>query len=432
MRTSRFIEPIPPKDMSTTQQDLSTVAQGDQITTRPAAARERFGRNAPGAWQHLLSLEDFEEPARRYLPRPIFGYISGAVETNASLRGNRTAFDEYHFMPRVLVNTRGRSQKTTLFGRTYDLPFGFPPMGGTSLAAYEGDLVLAKVAADLNMPMIQSGASLTKLERVKEVGRTAWFQAYLPGDPSVITPLVHRAQDAGFDTLALTVDVQVASNRENNVRNGYSSPLKPTPRLAWDCITRPAWLFGNFLRTVAKHGMPHLENMGFERIPVLSSNLERPRHPRDGLSWEHLELMRRIWKGKLVIKGILAPADVRIARESGVDGVLVSNHGGRQLDGTIAPLRALPGVVSEAGNMAVLMDSGVRRGTDVLKALALGAHFVFIGRPFLYAASIGGEDGVRHAVALLREEISRNMAMLGINSPSEMKRDFLVPSRGEF
>ena len=141
MRTSRFIEPIPPKDMSTTQQDLSTVAQGDQITTRPAAARERFGRNAPGAWQHLLSLEDFEEPARRFLPRPIFGYISGGVETNASLRGNRSAFDEYQLpAARAGQHHARRNQKTTIFGRTYDLPFGFPPMGGTSLAAYRGRL----------------------------------------------------------------------------------------------------------------------------------------------------------------------------------------------------------------------------------------------------------------------------------------------------
>jgi L-lactate dehydrogenase (cytochrome) len=417
--------------MSTTRQDLSTVSQGDSITVRPSAEGARFGRRAPRSLRHLLSLEDFEEPARRYLPRPIFGYISGGVETNASLRGNRAAFEEYNFMPRVLVSTRTRNQKTTLLGRTYDMPFGFPPMGGTALAAFEGDLVLAKVAADLNIPMIQSGASLTKLERLKEVGRTAWFQAYLPGDVSIITPLVNRAQDAGFDTLVLTVDVQVAANRENNVRNGYSSPLKPTPRLAWDCMIRPGWSFGTFLRTVMRHGMPHLENMGFERMPVLSGNLERPRLARDGLCWEHLELMRRIWKGKLVIKGVLARGDVRIARESGVDGILVSNHGGRQLDGTVASLRALPGAVAEAGNMAVMLDSGVRRGTDVLKALALGAHFVFVGRPFLYAAAIGGEEGVKHAANLLREEIHRNMAMLGISNPSEMKRELLVPSRGE-
>jgi len=140
--------------------------------------------------------------------------------------------------------------------------------------------------------------------------------------------------------------------------------------------------------------------------------------------------MRKIWKGKLVLKGVLSPHDVRIARESGVDGIMVSNHGGRQLDGTIAPLRALPGAVAEAGGMAIMMDSGIRRGTDVLKALAMGAHFVFVGRPFLYAASIAGEAGVHHAAALLREEISRNMAMLGLSSVAEMKRDLLVPSRG--
>jgi L-lactate dehydrogenase (cytochrome) len=278
--------------------------------------------------------------------------------------------------------------------------------------------------------MIQSGASLTPLEQIAKVGRTAWFQAYLPGAPEIITPLVERAQRAGFETLVLTVDVPVMANRENNVRNGYSSPLKPTPRLAWDTLTRPRWLFGTFLRTVANRGMPHLENMGFERIPVLSGSVERPRIPRDGLAWEHLELMRRVWKGKLVLKGVLAKEDVRIARESGVDGIMVSNHGGRQLDGAVAPLRVLPGIAAEAGGMTIMMDSGIRRGTDVLKALALGAHFVFVGRPFLYAATIAGEAGVHHAAKLLREEIDRDMSMLGISTLAQMKRDLLVPSRG--
>jgi L-lactate dehydrogenase (cytochrome) len=169
--------------------------------------------------------------------------------------------------------------------------------------------------------------------------------------------------------------------------------------------------------------------MGFPRIPILG-NIERPRMTRDGLCWEHLELMRRIWKGKLVLKGVLSRQDVRIARESGVDGIMVSNHGGRQLDGTVAPLRVLPAAVAEAGGMTIMMDSGIRRGTDVLKALALGAQFVFVGRPLLYAAAIAGEAGVHHAAGLLREEISRNMAMLGISSVAEMKRDLLVPSRG--
>ena len=408
--------------MNDTATQATQAALRSATTIRPAVATS-------GRLKHILCLDDFEAPARRHLPRPIYGYISGAVETNASLDGNRAAFAEYDFLPRVLVNTRARQQRTTLFGRTYDLPFGFPPMGGTSLAAYDGDRVLARVAAELNTVMIQSGASLTTLERVKEVGPTAWFQAYLPGDPEIITPLVERAQRAGFEVLVLTVDVQVASNRENNVRNGYSSPLKPSLRLAWDCMIRPQWLIGTFGRTVMNGGLPHLENMGFPRIPILG-NIDRPRLSRDGLAWEHVELMRRLWKGKLVLKGVLSKEDVRIARESGVDGIMVSNHGGRQLDGTVAPLRMLPAVASEAGNMAIMMDSGIRRGTDVLKALALGAHFVFVGRPFLYAATIGGEAGVHHAASLLREEISRNMAMLGISSMAEMKRELLVPSRG--
>ena len=416
--------------MSTTRQELDqTISPSDQVLVRPSAATQGAVRT-PRSLRNILSLEDLEDAVRGVLPRPIFGYISGGVETDASLRGNRAAFQELHFVPRILVNTRGRTQKRTLFGRTYDLPFGFPPMGGTSLAAYEGDWVLARTAASLNIPMIQSGASLTPLERVREIGPTAWFQAYLPGAAEIITPLVERAQRAGFETLVLTVDVPVAANRENNFRNGYSSPLKPTPRLAWDCAIRPRWLFGTFLRTVMNHGMPHLENMGFERIPVLSGSVERPRMARDGLCWEHLELMRRLWKGKLVLKGVLAKEDVRIARESGVDGIMVSNHGGRQLDGTVAPLRMLPLVKSEAGNMAIMLDSGIRRGTDVLKALALGADFVFIGRPFLYAATIAGEAGVRHAVKLMREEIDRDMSMLGISSLSEMKREMLVPSSG--
>jgi L-lactate dehydrogenase (cytochrome) len=408
--------------MSETITQANPAAQRAAAVPRPSAA-------SSSRFKDLLCLEDFEAPARRYLPRPIFGYISGGVETNTSLDRNRSAFSEWEFLPRVLVNTRARHQKTTLFGRSYDLPFGFPPMGSTALAAYRGDDSLAKVAAELNTVMIQSGASLTPMEHVRKVGPTAWFQAYLPGEPDIIIPLVERAQAAGFETLVLTVDVQVSGNRENNVRTGYSSPLKLTPRLAWDCMVRPRWLLGNFVRTVMQHGMPHLENMGFPRIPVLG-NMERPRMARDGLNWEHVELMRKIWKGKLVLKGVLSRHDVRIARESGVDGIMVSNHGGRQLDGTVSPFRALPGAVAEAGNMAIMMDSGIRRGTDVLKALAMGAHFVFVGRPFLYAAAIGGEAAVHHAAQLLREEISRNMAMLGISTLAEMKRELLVPRVG--
>jgi len=389
----------------------------------------RDKRTLPRHLRDMLALEDFERVARKRLPRPIYGYVSGGVETNASLRGNRAAFEEIAFVPKTLTDTSMRSLTTTLLGQAYSAPFGLAPMGGTSLAAYQGDVVLARAAAQANVPMITSGASLTKLEKVREAGRTSWFQAYLPGEDDTIAALIERVARAGFDTLVLTVDVQVPSNRENNVRSGYNAPLRPTPRLAWDCMIKPRWLCGMFLRTLMLHGMPHFENMG-PRTPLISSTGVRSRGRRDKLTWRHVELMRRLWKGKLVLKGILDPEDARCARESGVDGVIVSNHGGRQLDGALAPLRALPGVKAQAGSMTVMMDSGIRRGTDVLKALALGAQFVFVGRPFLYAAVVAGDEGIAHAIKLLREEIDRDMALLGIASLGAMGPERLAPAKG--
>ena len=407
---------------------MSVSSQGAGVA--PAQAAHAATASQPGVLRRMLALEDFEEEARRYLPRPIFGYISGGAETNAALRGNRAVWDEIAFVPKMLVDTTQRSTKTTLLGRTYDAPFGIPPMGGTAMAAYQGDVVLARVAAACNIPMINSGSALMPLEKVREAGNTAWFQAYIPGDDDVINKLVDRVERAGFDTLVVTVDVAVTANRENNVKSGFSTPLRPSLRLAWDGIVRPRWLFGMFLRTLLVHGMPHFENMG-PRVPMLTTLGKREAGRRDRLSWRHIEMIRRRWKGKLLIKGVLDRADARIARESGLDGVMVSNHGGRQLDGATAPLRVLPGIVEEArGKMAVTLDSGVRRGTDVLKALALGANFVFVGRPFLYAASIAGEAGVHHAFHLLQDEIQRDMALLGINTLAEMKRDFLMPARG--
>ena len=416
--------------MTTSKQELtrSTPSSGP-IAPPFTGLTARPDQPPPRTLRRILALDDFEDAARRHIPRPIFGYVTGGAETNASRRANRDVWDEIAFVPKTLVDTSGRAQKTTLFGHTYDAPFGIAPMGGTAMAAYEGDLVLARAAAAANVPMVLSGASLTPLERVREAGPTAWFQAYLPGEAGPITELVERVARARYDTLVLTVDVQVAANRENNVRSGFDTPLRPTLRLAWDGIIRPRWLFGMFLRTLLLHGMPHFENMG-PRVPLVTRTGERARGRRDKLSWKHLELMRRLWKGRLVVKGILDKDDARIARESGVDGIIVSNHGGRQLDGAVAPLRVLPGIAAKAGGMTVMMDSGVRRGTDVLKALALGAHFVFVGRPFLYAAAIAGEPGVLHAIKLLREEIDRDMALAGIATLAEMRRELLVPARG--
>jgi len=377
---------------------------------------------------HILSLDDLEIAARHHLPRPVFAYVSGAVEDNASFRDNRAAFEELGFVPRVLVDVSKGSMKTTLFGQEYDAPFGVAPMGISALSAYRGDLVQARAAQAANIPMIMSGTSLIRLEEVAAACPGTWFQAYLPGEPERIRKLVERVERAGFKTLVVTVDTAVLSNRENNIRAGFSTPLRPTLRLAWDGLAHPRWLFGSFLRTIFRHGVPHFENSYAERgAPIIARNVERDFSHRDHLNWEHLKRIRGQWKGRLVVKGIINPADARISRENGVDGIIVSNHGGRQLDGTVSPLRVLNAVIADSGGMTVMMDSGIRRGTDVLKALALGAKFVWVGRPFNYGAAIAGEAGVAHAISILKGEVRRNMALLGVNrldelSPAQLMR----------
>ncbi len=389
-------------------------------------------RASIGRFREQLCLDDFETAARKHLPRPVFGYIAGAAETNRSLEDNREAFAELGFIPRVLVDVSSRSCAAPLFGRSYSAPFGIAPMGISALYAYRGDIVLARAAAAANIPMIMSGSSLIPLEEVAKESPTPWFQAYLPGDVPRITALIDRVARAGFDTLVITVDSQVAGNRENNVRAGFSTPLRPSLRLAWDGISHPRWLFGTFLRTLLQHGLPHFENNYATRgAPILSASVVRDYSDRGHLTWTHFELIRRLWKGRLIIKGILDRNDARIARESGAEGVIVSNHGGRQLDGAVSALRVLPQIVAACPDIPVMIDGGVRRGTDVLKAVALGAKFVFIGRPFGYAAAVGGEAGVSHAIRLLYDEVYRDMAMLGLTRLQDLGPEWLYPQKGD-
>lgn len=378
---------------------------------------------------HVLCLDDFEVAARRHLPAPVFAYVSGGVERNQTLRANEQAFQQREFVTRVLVDTSKRSTQTHLFGRDWSAPFGIAPMGISALSAYRGDLVLAQAAAQENVPMITSGSSLIRLEEIVQANPQAWFQAYLPGAEEEIVALVERVKAAGYGTLVLTLDASIASNRENNIRAGFSTPLRPSLSLAWEGITHPRWLFGTFLKTIARHGLPHFENAYARRgAPILSQNVLRDFSDRGHMNWNHFRMIRRLWPGHLVIKGILDVRDARLAVDSGADGIIVSNHGGRQLDGTVPPLRVLPGIVQACPEVPVMIDSGFRRGTDVLKAVALGAKFVFVGRPFNYAASVAGEDGVRKAIGLLREEVSRNMAMLGVNGLSELDASYLLPA----
>ena len=397
-----------------------------------SAGASSAARAVPRRLRKILSLHDFETAARAHLPRPIFGYIAGAAEDNRSQQANRSAFDDFEFVPRVLVDISRRSMATTLFGRTYAAPFGIAPLGLSALSAYRGDIVLAQAAAAAAVPMIMSGSSLIRLEEVAAASPSTWFQAYLPGDVAQITALIERVGRAGFQTLVITVDSPVAANRENNVRAGFSTPLRPSLRLAWDGVSHPRWLFGTFLKTLAQHGMLHFENNYATRgAPILSPNVERDFSDRGHLNWEHFAHIRRMWKGTLIIKGIVSAHDAHVARDHGADGIIVSNHGGRQLDGTIAPFRALPAIVAACPDLPVMMDSGVRRGTDVLKAIALGAKMVFVGRPFGFAAAVAGEAGVAHGIGILKQEVSRNMAMLGIASLGELQAErFLSRSAG--
>lgn len=392
-----------------------SLTNGTSVFSNWAIARDR--KRAAS----MLALKDFENAARGTLPASLYGFVSGAAEDGSSAKQNASAFGSYSFAPRVLVDVSKRTQQTTLFDRTYAAPFGIAPIGISALLAYRGDIVFAEAGRDAGIPAVMSGFSITPMERVSAAGGE-WFQAYLPGADSKIDDLVDRVKRAGFTTLVITVDIPVSANRENNERAGFSTPLRPSLRLAWSGLVRPRWLIGTFGRTILDAGMPHFENLSAQRgAPMLSRTALRDTAGREHIGWEQIARIRSRWQGPLVLKGILHPEDAKRARQMGVDGVIVSNHGGRQLDGAVAPLHALPGIVDAVGDMPVMLDGGVRRGSDVLKAVALGARMVFVGRPFIYAAAAFGRVGVDRAVELLRTEVDRNMALLGVTRLDELR-----------
>jgi L-lactate dehydrogenase (cytochrome) len=391
-----------------------------------AESRPRLSRRL----RQIYSLEDLDAAARRFLPKPLYSYVAEGAETQAAVHANRASFAEWALVPNVLRDTSARQQSTTLLGRSYDMPFGIAPMGGAALVGFEADLAFARAARAAKIPMVLSAASLIAMEKVRAAYPGAWYQAYVTGERAALTALLQRVERAGFDTLVLTVDVPVIANRENYLRNGFSLPLRPSLKLAGEGLAHPGWLFGTFVRTLLRNGMPHVENMTAARgAPALARVGPRHLGRRDALNWTDFEWLRKAWKGKLVLKGVLASADALRARDIGADGLILSNHGGRQLDGAVTALRVLPEIAAAAGDMTIMIDGGIRRGTDVVKALALGAKFVFVARPFLFAAAIGGEPGVAHAVALLAQEIDCDLALLGASALSEITREMLIPAR---
>lgn len=376
----------------------------------------------------LLSVADFERRARHRLPKAIFGFVAGGSEDGLTLVENRKAFERLLLVPRGLTGVAGRTQQVALWGKTYASPIGISPMGVTAICRRDCDLLLARAAASRNIPFILSGASSVPMERLQAETADVWYQGYFPGDKQRLDRIVRRLEGAGISTLVVTSDTPVASNRENNQRNGFTIPFRPSLRLFLDGLAHPTWSLDVFARTLLTRGIPRFANLYEEIGPPIT---EEPAHGfrggRDLLDWNHMSWLRDRWKGRLVVKGIVHPADAQEASRRGMDAIMVSNHGGRQLDGAISALDALAGVKAVLPpDFPVLIDSGFRRGTDVLKALALGATMVFMGRPMLYGAAVAGQAGVERVLDILHDEIDRDLALLGCRRLDDLDESFLA------
>ena len=382
-----------------------------------------------------INIEDLHRLAKRKLPKIIFDFIEGGLEDERGLERNRAAFHKHQLLPRYLVDVSVRDQSATLFGHTYSSPFGISPTGGAGLYRRNGDLMLAEAAAEANIPYIMSGGSNASMEEAMRVAPdNTWYQLYAAKDGNLSDALIGRARDCGVGALVLTVDVPIHPKRERNWRNGFATvrnggvmeALKLKPSISLEAMTHPAWVID-----YVRHGgaptlgnwAPHAGN-GASKADAI--RLGRSQTPASAQTWRDLERYRRLFPRPLVVKGILSPADAVRAAEIGVDGIIVSNHGGRQLDQAPASLDALPAIKAAVGDkVAVMLDSGVRRGADILIALCLGAEFVFFGRPTLYGAVAGGGPGVKKAVDIFRTEIDLVMAQIGCPSLDRLGPDFL-------
>jgi len=358
------------------------------------------------------SIRDLKEAARRRLPRIIFDYIEGGAEDETCIDRNRLGWERLEIVPRFLRDVSGVEQSVQLFGRTYSSPFGIAPMGMTAITHRDADLLLAEAAHAANIPFLLSGASNSSIEKVAKVAPSAWYQLYIPRDPSIRSDLIRRVADAGLGTLVVSIDVPIYSKRERDIRNGWIRPYKPTLPAKLEALRHPGWVF-DYLR----RGIPFLENWqtyapaGANPIEVANVYAKQSFAVQ---TWEIIQEIREQWQGPLILKGILHPDDAARAVEANADGLIVSNHGGRQFDRAPTPVAMLPSVCAAVkGRVPVMVDSGIMRGSDVVVAMCMGASFAFIGRAALYAVAAYGRTGVDRAIAILQQEIHLALATMG-------------------
>ena len=372
-----------------------------------------------------VNIEDLRRLAKRRLPRAIFDFFDGGAEDEVTLRENRAAFGRVRLLPRVLVDVSRIQTTVDLLGKPAALPLAIAPTGGISAGRAGAELILARAAKAWGVPFTMATPSAFSIERVaQEVGGRLWFQLYAVRDQEFRKRLVERAKNSGYEAILVTVDLPVSGKRERDPRNGFHTPYSPNWRNSRDVIFKPAWAL-----EMLRHGLPGMANLeGYKFSTPAGTDIVTAvgREMDAGLDWEYIKRLRELWPGKLLLKGVERPDDAERAAAVGCDGVVVSNHGGRQLDGASSTLEALPAVASAAGKkLTVLLDGGVRRGVDILKARALGAQAVLTGRATLFGAMAGGEPGARRALEILSTELVRAMQLCGTRSVAEIGPDLL-------
>ncbi len=373
------------------------------------------------------SIDELRAMARRRVPNFCFEYVEGGSEDEATLRRNREVFADYAFQPRTLVDVSQRSQSRRLMGEEIASPFLIGPTGFSGLLSRAGDVAMARAAAAAGIPFVLSNVSTTPLETVvQRAGGCVWMQVYMYRTRAFVEQIARRARDAGIGTLVLTTDSAVYGKREWDVRN-FSNPQTLDWRNKIDVLRHPRWL----IDILVPSGFPHFANLG-ELLPpgqtsvrgAASSILGQSLDP--SLSWRDVAWLRGIWPGKLVLKGVMGAQDAARAVEVGADGIVLSNHGGRQLDGALSAMDVLPEVVAAVqGRLAVMLDGGFRRGADIVKAVALGADAVLLGRATSYGLAAGGQAGAARAIEILRSEIDRVLGLLGCPDLAQVDRSCL-------